>query len=577
MWIREQRRVVALDARSPGRTGSTSTPEHPGRRSAGAAPGASGWARFTRRDRRSATASSGDDRGQPDERVERPAEQRAPAASGGTRDACRRGRATAGAERAATATRPSRAGRRARRRAGPERAGLITRRILARSAAFGRRAIWQGSTGRSAPARPLLGYDARVRRPGTGGARPRTARPHCWPGRAPAAGRQHRGTRCRCLPGHGPGPVRSSPALIIAGVVASAWSACWRQRRSRRSACGTASSRSTARRRSRTARRAPGAVRLRVLHRASSIFVLVEALIIFTVVPLPAQADDDGAAAPDPRQQPRRGGLDGDPDRDRRCSCSCSRGRRSTPSRPRPPSDVHVRAVAARFQWSFDYLDADGETVLFTQQLPVGEDGGWSSRSASRSTSTCAADGRDPRLLRARSSCSSGTSCRARSTCSTSRSRRPGTYRGQCAELCGTYHGSMLFEVHARRPRPTSTPGSQQQIEQANADARRPPPSGGAAGAGPLDAARAKDIDVLDGRARRRRPTRRSRSTSRTRTRAAAQRRDQGRRRGAAGLQGRDHHRAGEGASYAVPPLKAGTYTFVCTVHPNMTGTLTVQ
>ncbi len=29
--------------------------------------------------------------------------------------------------------------------------------------------------------------------------------------------------------------------------------------------------------------------------------------------------------------------------------------------------------------------------------------------------------------------------------------------------------------------------------------------------------------------------------------------------------------------NYAVPPLTAGTYTFVCTVHPNMTGTLTVQ
>jgi plastocyanin len=26
---------------------------------------------------------------------------------------------------------------------------------------------------------------------------------------------------------------------------------------------------------------------------------------------------------------------------------------------------------------------------------------------------------------------------------------------------------------------------------------------------------------------------------------------------------------------YAVPALKAGTYTFVCTVHPNMTGELT--
>lgn len=28
---------------------------------------------------------------------------------------------------------------------------------------------------------------------------------------------------------------------------------------------------------------------------------------------------------------------------------------------------------------------------------------------------------------------------------------------------------------------------------------------------------------------------------------------------------------------YAVPALQPGTYTFVCTVHPNMTGTLTVK
>ena len=28
---------------------------------------------------------------------------------------------------------------------------------------------------------------------------------------------------------------------------------------------------------------------------------------------------------------------------------------------------------------------------------------------------------------------------------------------------------------------------------------------------------------------------------------------------------------------YQVPALAAGEYTFVCTVHPNMTGTLTAQ
>jgi plastocyanin len=30
-------------------------------------------------------------------------------------------------------------------------------------------------------------------------------------------------------------------------------------------------------------------------------------------------------------------------------------------------------------------------------------------------------------------------------------------------------------------------------------------------------------------------------------------------------------------ATYSVPPIAAGSYTFYCSVHPNMTGTLTVE
>jgi plastocyanin len=29
--------------------------------------------------------------------------------------------------------------------------------------------------------------------------------------------------------------------------------------------------------------------------------------------------------------------------------------------------------------------------------------------------------------------------------------------------------------------------------------------------------------------------------------------------------------------TYEVPALEAGTYTFICSVHPNMTGTVTVE
>ena len=42
-------------------------------------------------------------------------------------------------------------------------------------------------------------------------------------------------------------------------------------------------------------------------------------------------------------------------------------------------------------------------------------------------------------------------------------------------------------------------------------------------------------------------------------------------------FKGQRSHRPGGQATYAYQPLPAGTYTFFCSVHPNMTGTLTVQ
>ena len=86
-------------------------------------------------------------------------------------------------------------------------------------------------------------------------------------------------------------------------------------------------------------------------------------------------------------------------------------------------TDVHVRAVAARFQWSFEYLDgtAPDAPVLFEQVIPTGADGGSPCRSACRSRSTSARRTSSTRST-CRCSCSSGTSCRGSSTRSTSRS-----------------------------------------------------------------------------------------------------------------------------------------------------------
>lgn len=113
----------------------------------------------------------------------------------------------------------------------------------------------------------------------------------------------------------------------------------------------------------------------------------------------------------------------------------------------KPASDVHVRAVAARYQWQFDYLDANG-TTLFSQALPVGADGGLVLPVGEPVTITLKAQDvihafYVPKFLFKRDAVP------GRENVFSFTVEEPGTYRGQCAELCGAFHGSMVFEVHA--------------------------------------------------------------------------------------------------------------------------------
>ena len=113
----------------------------------------------------------------------------------------------------------------------------------------------------------------------------------------------------------------------------------------------------------------------------------------------------------------------------------------------KPPSEVHVRAVAARYQWRFDYLDANGAT-LFSQALPVGEEGGMFLPVGEPITVTLKADDvihafYVPRFLFKRDAVPGKENVFSFTV------EEAGTYRGQCAELCGAFHGSMIFDVHA--------------------------------------------------------------------------------------------------------------------------------
>jgi cytochrome c oxidase subunit II len=233
------------------------------------------------------------------------------------------------------------------------------------------------------------------------------------------------------------------------------------------------------------------------------------------------------------------------------------------------PEAVHVRAVASRFQWQFDYLDAQGN-VTFSQNLPIGDGGGLVLPVAEPVLVTLRSMDVNhafyvPKFLFKRDAIP------GRENAFEFTVDEPGTYRGQCAELCGAFHGSMVFEVHAL-PKAEFDAWYTAQVEKAKATPT-PPPSGAAAGPtlelaaqntafstaalqGPANAA--FQIHFKNGDAT---------VPHNVEIKDAS---------GASVFKGDLLTGPGE-TTYGVKPLAAGKYTFACTVHPNMTGTLTVQ
>jgi cytochrome c oxidase subunit 2 len=231
------------------------------------------------------------------------------------------------------------------------------------------------------------------------------------------------------------------------------------------------------------------------------------------------------------------------------------------------PQDTQIRVVASRFQFTFDYLAPDGQTIEFTQLapemvVPAGK------------TVHLTMEAKDvihafyvPQFLFKRDVVPG----RVNSFEFFVEPEYAGqTFRGQCAELCGPQHWAMQFTVRALAPAEFDA-WLQQQIDQANASPS-PLPSGGtvlelrafeiafdkseltAPADQPFaihfqndDAGVQHDVAIREGS-----PTGNQIFKGET----------------FLGVAARD---------YAVPPLKAGPYAFVCTIHPNMTGTLTVE
>jgi cytochrome c oxidase subunit 2 len=231
--------------------------------------------------------------------------------------------------------------------------------------------------------------------------------------------------------------------------------------------------------------------------------------------------------------------------------------------------DVRIRAVAAQFQWSFEYLSADGSKVLFEQlapemTVPAGQNVHLSLRSKDVIHAFYV-----PKFLFKRDVVP-GRENVFEFTVDPADAGQ--TFSGQCAELCGLYHDSMLFTVKALSPADYAA-WLAVQVEKAN---QTPPPAPSAQpGQVELDLT-AKDVAydkaTLDA------------ATADKPFTIKFQNNDPG----------TGHNVAIKDASgqevfkgeifngvdsrvYPIPALKAGTYTYVCSVHANMTGTLTVH
>src|SRR4051794_12340446 len=259
-----------------------------------------------------------------------------------------------------------------------------------------------------------------------------------------------------------------------------------------------------------------------------------------------------------------------------------------------PTAQTKIRAVAGQFQWTFEYLDAAGDKPVYTEFQPLTANGGGMYVPAGRTVQLqLFVSPKDvihafyvPQFLFKRDVVPGRTTA---FDFTVNESDAGQTFRGQCAELCGTLHATMLFDVKAVTAAEFDT-WLAQKVTTANATPP-PPPSGapaasrapGASGApgggapGETLKITAKDIAFQE---------------TNLSVKAGApfkidfDNEDNGVPHNVAIHQGSPTGtEVFKGAifpgvatqTYDVNQLDAGTYAFVCSVHPTMTGTLTVQ
>jgi cytochrome c oxidase subunit II len=244
---------------------------------------------------------------------------------------------------------------------------------------------------------------------------------------------------------------------------------------------------------------------------------------------------------------------------------------------------TRIRAVAGQFQWTFEYLNETGDEIVYTQLLPTGDDGGMVVPAGR--TVQLSLESPDvihafyvPQFLFKRDVVPGRTNV---FEFTVDEQYAGGTFSGQCAELCGNGHRLMLFDVHAYTPADFDA-WLEASIAQANATPP-PAPSGGPSGApsgppaGPALAVSALNLAFA--------PTT-LQAPADTPFKIDFDNQDasvphnvaihEGSPTGPEVWKGEIFPGPAK-KTYDVPPLAAGTYGFICSVHPNMTGTLTVN
>jgi len=236
--------------------------------------------------------------------------------------------------------------------------------------------------------------------------------------------------------------------------------------------------------------------------------------------------------------------------------------------------ETRIRAVAGQFQWQFDYLSDDGRTILYTQNLATGDDGGMIVPAGRTVQLTLTSQDvihafYVPQFLFKRDVVPGRVN---QFDFKINAADAGQTFRGQCAELCGTGHRTMLFEVKAMTPAefdawlagaiaganatpapvPGGEPGPTLQVSALNIAFEQ------ASLSVPAGAPFRIEFDNKDAAVPHNVAIHRGTPS------------------GVEVFKG-DIFNGPAKRTYDVPALDAGAYAYMCTVHPTMTGTLTVE